>query len=118
MEEEKNDEKTDKEMYDMAEHLKSLYDAKESELEKLREQNITLKKVIMSAYGSIRLLDQNFCNILLDEQANSLVTSSFDLSFLHLKLYVLCAISFLISSAILIACFPASFLKRTLSTTW
>ena len=61
-------EKTDKEVYDMAEHLKSLYDATESELEKLKEQNITLKKVIMSAYGSIRLLDQNFCNILLDER--------------------------------------------------
>jgi len=76
MEEEKNDEKTDKEMYDMAEHLKSLYDAKESELEKLREQNITLKKVIMSAYGSIRLLDQNFFNILLDEQANKYIIES------------------------------------------
>jgi len=76
MEEEKNDEKTDKEMYDMAEHLKSLYDAKESELEKLKEQNITLKKVIMSAYGSIRLLDQNFFNILLDEQANKYIIES------------------------------------------
>jgi hypothetical protein len=69
-------EKTDKEVYDMAEHLKSLYDAKESELEKLKEQNITLKKVIMSAYGSIRLLDQNFCNILLDEQANKFIIES------------------------------------------
>tara|TARA_R110001599_G_scaffold219852_2_gene418167 strand:+ start:1501 stop:1782 length:282 start_codon:yes stop_codon:yes gene_type:complete len=70
------EEKTDKEVYDMAEHLKSLYDAKESELEKLKEQNITLKKVIMSAYGSIRLLDQNFCNILLDEQANRFIIES------------------------------------------
>jgi len=70
------DEKTDKEMYDMAEHLKSLYDVKEAEIEKLREQNITLKKVIMSAYGSIRLLDQNFCNILLDEQANKFIIES------------------------------------------
>ena len=71
-----DDEKTDKEMYDMAEHLKSLYDIKEAEIEKLREQNITLKKVIMSAYGSIRLLDQNFCNILLDEQANKFIIES------------------------------------------
>ena len=71
-----DDEKTDKEMYDMAEHLKSLYDIKEAEIEKLREQNITLKKVIMSAYGSIQLLDQNFCNILLDEQANKFIIES------------------------------------------
>ena len=76
MEEAKNDEKTDKEVYDMAEHLKGLYDVKEAEIEKLREQNITLKKVIMSAYGSIRLLDQNFFNILLDEQANKYIIES------------------------------------------
>ena len=30
----------------------------------------------MSAYGSIRLLDQNFCNILLDEQANKYIIES------------------------------------------
>ena len=51
MEEAKKDEKTDKEVYDMAEHVE-------------------LKKVIMRCYGSISLLDQQFNNMLLDPETN------------------------------------------------
>jgi hypothetical protein len=73
MNENKQNEKepTDKEVYDMGEHLKELYDKKEKELEKFKEENLDLKKVIMSCYGSIRLLDQQFNNILLDRDTNS-----------------------------------------------
>tara|TARA_R100000951_G_scaffold15532_1_gene12241 strand:- start:111 stop:404 length:294 start_codon:yes stop_codon:yes gene_type:complete len=66
-------EPTDGEVYNMAEHLKELYDKKETELEKLKEENLELKKVILSCYGSIRLLDQQFNNILLDRETNSYI---------------------------------------------
>ena len=65
-----SEEKTDKEVYDMGEHLKSLYDKKEKELEQMKEENVELKKVIMRCYGSISLLDQQFNNILLDPETN------------------------------------------------
>ena len=66
-----SEEKTDKEVYDMSEHLKELYDKKEEELEKFKEQNVELKKVIMTCFGTIRLLDQQWNNILLDPDTNS-----------------------------------------------
>ena len=66
-----SDDKTDKEVYDMGEHLKELYDKKESQLEKVKEENIELKKVIMTCFGTIRLLDQQWNNILLDPDTNS-----------------------------------------------
>ena len=66
-----SEEKTDKEVYDMSEHLKELYDKKEQELETFKEQNVELKKVIMTCFGTIRLLDQQWNNILLDPDTNS-----------------------------------------------
>ena len=71
--ENKNNEKeiTDGQMLEMSNHLKELYDTKEKEVEKLKEENLDLKKVIMSCYGSIRLLDQQWNNILLDRDTNS-----------------------------------------------
>lgn len=71
MENEQKKEPTDKEVYDMGEHLKELYDKKEKEVDNLKEENLNLKKVIMSCYGSIRLLDQQWNNILLDRDTNS-----------------------------------------------
>jgi len=73
--ENKNNEKemTDGEMLEMSNHLKELYDKKEKELEKIKEENLDLKKVIMSCYGSIRLLDQQWNNILLDRDTNSYI---------------------------------------------
>jgi len=73
MNENKQNEKepTDKEVYDMGEHLKELYDKKEGEVEKLKEENLQLKKVILSCYGVVRLLDQQSNNILLDPETNS-----------------------------------------------
>jgi len=75
MNENKQNEKeiTDGEVYDMAEHLKELYDKKEKELEKIKEENLDLKKVIMSCYGTIRLLDQQWNNILLDRDTNNYI---------------------------------------------
>jgi len=73
--ENKNNEKeiTDGEVYNMAEHLKELYDKKEAELEKIKDENLELKKVIMSCYGTIRLLDQQWNNILLDRDTNNYI---------------------------------------------
>jgi len=73
MENKNENEPTDKEVYDMAEHLKELYDTKEKELEKIKEENLELKKVIMSCYGTIRLLDQQWNNILLDRDTNNYI---------------------------------------------
>jgi len=75
MNENKQNEKepTDKEVYDMGEHLKELYDKKEAELQKIKEENLELKKVVMSCYGSIRLLSEQYNNILLDRETNGLI---------------------------------------------
>lgn len=70
MSENEQKEMTDGEMLEMSNHLKELYDKKENEVEKLKEENLNLKKVIMSCYGSIRLLDQQWNNILLDRDTN------------------------------------------------
>ena len=70
-ENEQKKEPTDGQMLEMSNHLKELYDTKEKEVEKLKEENLDLKKVIMSCYGSIRLLDQQWNNILLDRDTNS-----------------------------------------------
>lgn len=62
---------TDGQMLEMSNHLKELYDKKEAQVEKLKEENLQLKKVVLSVYGVIRLLDQQFNNILLDPETNS-----------------------------------------------
>jgi len=69
--ENKQKEITDGEMLEMSNHLKELYEKKEGEVEKLKEENLQLKKVILSCYGVVRLLDQQSNNILLDPETNS-----------------------------------------------
>ena len=71
MENEQKKEPTDGEMLEMSNHLKELYDKKEAQVEKIKEENLQLKKVVLSVYGVIRLLDQQFNNILLDPETNS-----------------------------------------------
>jgi len=71
MENEQKKEPTDGQILEMSNHLKELYDKKEGEVEKLKEENLQLKKVVLSVYGVIRLLDQQFNNILLDPEKNS-----------------------------------------------
>jgi len=71
MENEQKKEPTDGEMLEMSNHLKELYDVKEAQVEKIKEENLQLKKVVLSVYGVIRLLDQQFNNILLDPETNS-----------------------------------------------
>ena len=60
----------------MVDHLKSLYDVKEKELEKLKEDNLMFKKALISCFGIVRLLDINNNNILLDENHNSVLVES------------------------------------------
>lgn len=66
----------EQEYLDMTNHLKDLYDKKDKELEKVKELNLDLKKIVMTCYGSIRLLDQNFHNLLLDDSCNQLIIES------------------------------------------
>ena len=66
----------EQEYLDMTNHLKELYNVKDKELETLKEKNLDLKKVILSCYGSIRLLDQNFHNLLLDSECNQYIIES------------------------------------------
>jgi RNA processing factor Prp31 len=66
-------EPNDGQILEMSNHLKELYDVKEKELEKLKEENLQLKKVVMSCYGVVRILDQQFNNILLDADTNSYI---------------------------------------------
>jgi|TARA_R110001592_G_scaffold313428_1_gene588822 hypothetical protein len=80
MEELKNNEdtniKNENDYLEMTNHLKSIYDIKEKELSNVKEDNLDFKKVIMSCYGCIRLLDQNYHNILLDDSCNQLIIES------------------------------------------
>ena len=80
MEELKNNEdtniKNENDYLEMTNHLKSIYDIKEKELSIVKEDNLDLKKVVMSCYGCIRLLDQNYHNILLDDSCNQLIIES------------------------------------------
>jgi hypothetical protein len=80
MEELKNNEETniknENDYLEMTNHLKDLYDKKEKELSIVKEDNLDLKKIIMSCYGTIRLLDQNYHNILLDDSCNQLIIES------------------------------------------
>ena len=70
-ENEQKKEPNDGQILEMSNHLKELYDKKEAHVEKLKEENLQLKKVVLSVYGVIRLLDQQFNNILLDPETNS-----------------------------------------------
>ena len=72
-ENEQKTEPNDGQILEMSNHLKELYDIKENQVEKLKEENLQLKKVVMSCYGVVRLLDQQFNNILLDADTNSYI---------------------------------------------
>ena len=52
------DEKTDKEVYDMAEHLKSLYDVKESEIEMNKYLNLRIEEYKVYIGTLIKINDQ------------------------------------------------------------
>ena len=73
MNENEQKEPNDGQILEMSNHLKELYDIKENQVEKLKEENLQLKKVVMSCYGVVRLLDQQFNNILLDADTNSYI---------------------------------------------
>ena len=60
-------EMTDGEMLEMSNHLKSLYDAKDKEVVNLKIENLKFKKVIMSIYGTIRLIDLNSNSIFFEQ---------------------------------------------------
>lgn len=49
-------EQTDKELYDMAEHLKECYDVMESKMNEYKNENFELKKQVMMNYSLFRLL--------------------------------------------------------------
>ena len=66
----------EQEYLEMTKQLKDLYDKKDKELQKVKEDNLDLKKVIMSCYGTIRLLDNNYNNIILDESSNQIIIES------------------------------------------
>jgi DNA-directed RNA polymerase beta' subunit len=67
------EEPTDGQILELSNHLKSLYDKKELELEKIKEKNLELKKIIITAYGSVRLLNEQYNNILLDSETNNFI---------------------------------------------
>ena len=67
------EEPTDGQILELSNHLKSLYDKKELELEKIKEKNLELKKIIITAYGSVRLLNEQYNNILLDPETNNFI---------------------------------------------
>tara|TARA_R110001599_G_scaffold283249_1_gene485119 strand:+ start:316 stop:627 length:312 start_codon:yes stop_codon:yes gene_type:complete len=69
----KMEEPTDGQILELSNHLKSLYDKKELELEKIKEKNLELKKIIITAYGSVRLLNEQYHNILLDSETNNFI---------------------------------------------
>lgn len=51
------DSKTEKEYLEMADHCKKLVEEKNKELDKLKEDNEELKKLLMISYGFIRVVD-------------------------------------------------------------
>ena len=53
---------TDKELYDMAEHLKECYEKMEKKMNKFKEENLELKKLIMMNYSLFRLVSNEIDN--------------------------------------------------------
>ena len=62
-ENEEKSEMNDGQILEMANHLKELYQTKENELQKIKQKNLELKKVIMSIFGIIRMVDLNMNSI-------------------------------------------------------
>jgi len=67
------EEPTDGQILELSNHLKSLYDKKEIEVQKIKEKNLELKKIILTTYGSVRLLNEQYHNILLDTETNNII---------------------------------------------
>ena len=70
---EPNEISNEKDYLDMVNHLKSIYDQKEKELELLKEDLNVYKKLVMSCYGVIRLLDFNNDSIFFDNNDKDLM---------------------------------------------
>jgi len=50
-------ETTEKEYLEMAEHCKKLIEKKDKEMDKIKDENEELKKLLMVSYGFIRVVD-------------------------------------------------------------
>ena len=70
---EPNEISNEKDYLDMVNHLKGIYDQKEKELELLKEDLNVYKKLVMSCYGVIRLLDFNNDSIFFDNNDKDLM---------------------------------------------
>tara|TARA_R110000751_G_scaffold82701_3_gene166347 strand:- start:780 stop:1148 length:369 start_codon:yes stop_codon:yes gene_type:complete len=51
---------TDKEYLELAEHAKSIVEIAQLQSEKLKTENMELKKILISTYGFIRVLDDQY----------------------------------------------------------
>ncbi len=51
---------TDQEYLELAEHAKSIVDLSQLETKKLKEENMELKKTVITAYSFIRVIDDQF----------------------------------------------------------
>ena len=51
---------TDKEYLELAEHAKSIVESAQLQSELLKRENMELKKILISAYGFIRVLDDQY----------------------------------------------------------
>lgn len=61
------------EYLELVDDLKKKFDEKEKEMEALKEENTELKKVLISAYGYIRILDYFAENADLDLQIKEMI---------------------------------------------
>ncbi len=48
-------------LLEMSNHFKELYEKLTSEKEKLQDENINLKKYLISVYGIVRVIDETLC---------------------------------------------------------
>lgn len=53
----KTDQTTEGELLEMSKHFKDLLEEKEDEIAKLKGENLEIKKIIISVYGVVRLVD-------------------------------------------------------------
>ncbi len=67
-----NNEPTSNEYLEMANHAKELVEIAEAKMNLYKNQNIELKKNLLTAYGSVRVLD-HFVGIDCPEEINMLV---------------------------------------------
>jgi hypothetical protein len=49
---------TEGELLEMSKHFKELMEKKEKEMEKIKEENMNLKKILISVYGVLRIIDE------------------------------------------------------------